>query len=88
MTVKNLIARLISAAVAFAVATTIYELIVYVVLRPLTNQLVESQLSNTNMAPSSATMYFNLANGLLGLCYLLLILFVVFSILKYRKTKE
>ncbi len=88
MPLKRLIARLIAAVIGFILATTAYEAVIYVVLRPLTNKLVEDQLTNSNSTPTAMNAYFTLANGIFALCCVALLAFCVISVVKYRKGKE
>jgi hypothetical protein len=88
MSLKNLIFRLIAAAMGFALATTLYEIIMNVLLRPMTNQIVESQLTNSNSAPTAVTVYFSVANGVLAIFYLALLGFCIYSVIKYKKAQE
>ncbi len=88
MSLKRLIARLIAAVIGFILATTVYETVLYVVLRPLTNSLVEDQLTNSNTAPTAMNAYFTLANGIFALCCVALVAFCVVSVITYKKGKE
>lgn len=88
MTVKGLVGRLAVVALGAALASAIYEAVVQVVLRPYANELVEAQLSNSNLAPAATRLYFDFANGVLFACYAALAIFGIVSVVRFYRERR
>ena len=88
MSLKKLITILLAVVIAMVVVTVLFGVIANVALKPVTNSLVESQLGNTNAAPTVIQLYHNFGSGIQLLAYLAVLSPAVWALVRFFKSKE